>query len=152
MTPDASHTAGADPNPAAEFKQCLARARHDLRNPLAHILGFCEMLLEKAVDREHPLTRVRLQAIYQTADALVREVNRCLGSEHLVPCRNEAVALKNRLRREATAIIVTAEELSQRTRDLIPDRFSEDLAIIAGAGRKLRELSETALEFLIAKE
>jgi len=148
MTPDPPNDPSTEEG-ADDFKERMAQARHDLRNPLAHILGFSEILIEKAHNGGPAMLKQRVEAIYQTADRLVREINRCLDLEQGRMRQSEAAGLKDLLRLESAHIIAAAEDLARQTGLRAHDPFSADLIIIAGAGRKLGELTETALEFLI---
>ena len=80
MTPEAPNETAGGEDPG-EFKQRVAQARHDLRNPLAHILGFSEMLIEKAGADPSDSLKPQFESIYQLADALVAAVNHSLELE-----------------------------------------------------------------------
>ena len=151
MTPEAPNETAGGEDPG-EFKQRVAQARHDLRNPLAHILGFSEMLIEKAGADPSDSLKPQFESIYQLADALVAAVNHSLELERARAGQHEARALKQRLLDGAASITAAAEELARHARTRSPDPFSVDLHIIAGAGRRLSEVTATVLEFLVAKE
>ncbi|MFT4543083.1 MAG: DNA-binding response OmpR family regulator [Planctomycetota bacterium] len=72
-------------NPS-EFSRRLAALRHDLRNPVGHILGYGEMLDEELEGTDADELRSDLQSIHGCADRMVRHIDEYLGAS------NESVA------------------------------------------------------------
>ena len=69
-------------NPEA-FKRRLSRARHDLRSPLCHILGFTEILLEDAEDHARNDLLPQLRAIELATNEALERINEALNVEGL---------------------------------------------------------------------
>lgn len=49
----------------------VAKARHDLRNPLGEIIGYAEILAEEAVELGHPQLQKELTGLLATASLSV---------------------------------------------------------------------------------
>jgi DNA-binding response OmpR family regulator len=65
---------------ASEFRTRLAGVRHDLRNPVGHVLGYGEMLDEELEDTDANELRSQLESIHSCADRMVRQIDEFLGS------------------------------------------------------------------------
>ncbi len=57
----------------------LAHARHELRTPLGHIIGYSEMLLEEVEDGEHAKLAEPLRAVHRDARFLLGRLNELLA-------------------------------------------------------------------------
>lgn len=137
-------SAGALPN----FAPMVAKARHDLRNPIGQILGFGEMLLEEARALGFEPFVADLDLINQCANDLIGQVNHTLDVQNIATGQSNFQDLKLRLRTLSSQITAAADKLAHLSRALKDDVFSVDLARIAAASRQMRELAETSLAFL----
>jgi len=126
----------------------VIKARHDLHNTIAHVLGFSEMLLEDArEERLHNLCP-KLELLVKTGEEMILHVN-----ENLVGSKIEA-ALSNLPRLErllcswANQVIASVELLSHSPSKRNDRAFQTDLERIAGAAQRTRELATTSLTHL----
>lgn len=53
----------------------VARVRHDLRNPLGHVIGFSEVLMEDAESMGQSRLKEHLKNIHQIANELIGDIN-----------------------------------------------------------------------------
>jgi hypothetical protein len=113
----------------------VIKARHDLHNTIAHVLGFSEMLLEDArEERLHNLCP-KLELLVKTGEEMILHVN-----ENLVGSKIEA-ALSNLPRLErllcswANQVIASVELLSHSPSKRNDRAFQTDLERIAGAAQ-----------------
>lgn len=126
----------------------IAKARHDLRNPLAHILGFSEMAMEKAQEKGFNHLKSRLEVIYRTASLMLEQINQGLDAANITAGLSDLPALQQQLGKLCHKIIAIAQILTRKSRKLAGDMFSSDLARIIGAAQRLLELTETCLPSL----
>lgn len=147
--PDNNPPPSGAPSPeAVAFAQQVRKARHDLRNPLAHILGFTEMLVEKTGQQGLNFLKSRLQVIERTARELTDAVNRELDAHRLAAKDGDVAGLLANLRKFGARIEHTAESLQRKRAVRADSAFQDDLARIAGAARNLMGLAETRLAAL----
>jgi CheY-like chemotaxis protein len=132
-----------------DFARRVAKARHDLRNPVAHILGFSEMLGEKAREHGYNYIKGRLELIDRAAAEMIEAINGCLDPKKIQAGESDVAALGEKLRRLATRIASVTDALSRKPLVRKDEVFSSDLARIAGAARQVQELSGTALAVLL---
>src|SRR2546422_530554 len=64
---------GGESAPVASLSLRVIKARHDLVNPIGHILGFSEMLLEEVQTQGHDRLRAQLQLVHQTASRMMAQ-------------------------------------------------------------------------------
>ena len=69
-----------------EFRALLSKARHDLRSPLCHILGFNEILQEEAEAASRPDLIPLFEEIGEMASNMVREVGETLELNRILAC------------------------------------------------------------------
>src|SRR5690349_12148175 len=69
-------SAQSQPTP---LNQKASKARHDLNNSIAHILGFAEMWLEEIPEEDANL-RSHLDVIFRTAQRMMAQVGEHLGA------------------------------------------------------------------------
>jgi signal transduction histidine kinase len=137
-------TGGASHHPP-DFAQQVAQARHDLRNPLGHIMGFTEILLEQVPKRGYDAMKPGLQAIYQQSEQLVARINQCLDPVRLREGRSNLLALRRETQHIATQVLATAQSLTARAQAAQDEFFITDLGRISGSAQRLLELSDKAL-------
>lgn len=126
----------------------VAKARHDLRNPLSHILGFSEMLLDEAKTHGHQNLQADLELIYRTADRMIALTNHYLDWHKIEAGPSELPVLEDQLRKLSALVLTTTERLANQTRALNSEIIHNDLARIAGAARQILDLIEPALRSL----
>ncbi len=125
----------------------VSRARHDLRNPLGHILGFSEMLVEEARHRGFYHFVADFEAISEAANQMIAEISQRLDSAAVDSGIENPLILKKQITSLASKIIHTATGLSHMAGALKEDVFSPDLARIVSSAKHLVELSERCLGF-----
>jgi DNA-binding response OmpR family regulator len=62
------------------FSELLGAVRHDLRNPVGHVLGYGEMLDEELEEDGPGELRAHLESIHGCADRMVRQIDEYLGA------------------------------------------------------------------------
>ena len=130
----------------------MAKARHDLRNPLGEIVGFAEILREEATAAEHAALQPAFHAICADAHALLLQLNTTLEPDTL---RDQPERLPALL----TATDAYCARATTATRDLrvtcaaLPGRpFLEDLDRILTAAKHLAERAPLLLADLYESE
>ncbi|MCI0537029.1 MAG: response regulator, partial [Verrucomicrobiales bacterium] len=129
------------------LRECVSRARHDLRNPLGHILGFSEILVEEARNRGFDHFVADFEAISESANQMMAEISRRLDSAAVRSGNENPVILKKQITSLASKIIHTATSLSHLATALKEDVFSPDLGRIASSAKHLLDLAESSLGF-----
>jgi signal transduction histidine kinase len=116
----------------------LATIRHDLRTPVNHILGYCEMLLEDAAEPVPPLTAVRGggQALLQAIDSALADSADGVTAERFHEFAGKASAI-------VEGILEGCEE-ARRHPAAMPE-WSPDLDKISGAACRLAEMANRGL-------
>jgi len=137
----------SDPSPG-ELNQRAAKARHDLRNPLSHILGFSEMLLDEARTHGHEQLKPDLELLYRTADRMIALTNHYLDWHKIEAGLSDIPILEDQLRQLSTLVLVTTEHLVNQSGVLHSEILRNDLARITGAARQMLGLIEPALRSL----
>jgi len=66
------------------FEARLSAARHDLRTPLNHIIGYCEILIENAEDRGSDELVPDLTKVRSAGQQLLDLVGTLLSGDHLL--------------------------------------------------------------------
>src|SRR6186713_471769 len=79
------------------LRECVSRARHDLRNPLGHILGFSEMLAEEARNRGFYHFVADFEAISEAANQMVAEIGQRLDGAAFQSCIENSAILKKQI-------------------------------------------------------
>ena len=130
---------------ASPFHRQVIKARHDLRNPLAHILGFSEMLGEHAVKVNLPGLRADSQLINAVAEKILAEVNQTLDPVKLESGEGQVPRLQEQLQSLTNQILQLTQNAAARFGHLRDDVITNDLARITGAAEKLIELAQSIL-------
>ncbi len=146
----AHHTPSSEGNDCREaFAKAVAKARHDLRNPLAHILGFTEILIEQTGPQGLNFLNSRLQLIERTANELTQAVNGELEPQRIESGESDIAGLLTQLQKTAGRIRQTAASLQKKPAVRNDVGFLDDLTRIAGAASQLVEMAEPTLAFLL---
>lgn len=114
----------------------LAELRHNLRTPVNHILGYCEMLIEDATEANASSVVDALREIHSNARAALADVNSALANRESVP-RADVRALCERIRPRVESIqrcIALARDGGSRP------EWSADLDRISRAASALLEI------------
>ena len=127
------------------FLQQVTKARHDLRNPLAHILGFSEMLAEHARRQGHDDLRADSMAVNAIAEQILAQVNQVLDTVKIEQGQSDIPGLQEEAQTLATKILQLTDEVGRKFGLLNDDVINNDLARIAGAAQKLIELAGSTL-------
>ena len=116
--------------------ESVSELRHELRTPVNHIVGYCEMLLEDAVEADHTDHKVALQDTLGVARDVLNLINTGLPpSEKEVP-RRSVVDLVESLREPQRRIVNIMTSLlgSGAPAD---GSFADDVRRIIGAAERL---------------
>jgi phosphoserine phosphatase RsbU/P len=116
-----------------------AQVRHDLRNPLSDILGFCDVLREEAVERKLDHLLAEFALIHEAAARIFADVNHALSPENLKHRTTDFNALEAMILLHAEKILSTTESLSTKCDLLEPNSFGDDLLRITSSARRLRD-------------
>jgi signal transduction histidine kinase len=127
------------------FHRQVIKARHDLRNPLAHILGFSEMLAEHAVKLKVHDLRTDSRAINALAEQILAQVNHALDPAHIEAGQSDIPWLQEQVQALAAQILNLTDIAVRKFGHLQDDVITNDLARIAGAAQKMIELAGSAL-------
>ncbi len=120
----------------------LSRMRHELRTPINHILGYCEMLLEEAQLSEQPLEDLRkIRAGGRELQALIA---RYFDEEHFLQER-DLHQLYHDLRTPVNHIIGYSDLLIEQTEDPATQAAVADLKKIRDAATNWLSLMEAYL-------
>jgi adenylate cyclase len=114
----------------------MAGLRHELRTPLNHIIGFSEMLLEEAADKNSPALVPALQLLHEQARELLARLNALLAGAasdvDYAPQQLEAKLLPS-LRR----VVECTDALRTEAAALGTSRIRDDVERIATAAQRL---------------
>lgn len=66
------------------FEERLSKTRHDLRTPLNHIIGYCEILIEDAEDEGSNALIPDLKKVQSAGRQLLELMGTLLSSDHLL--------------------------------------------------------------------
>jgi sigma-B regulation protein RsbU (phosphoserine phosphatase) len=133
-----------DPSDSTAPKLDLSRIRHDLRTPINHILGYCELLQEEdAVPAEFQPDLKKIHGGGQQLLALIKEY---FDEATFEEKRRDLQQLCHELRTPVNHIVGYAELLEEQAEDRGLSRLLPDLRKIADAGHTWLGLME---EYLI---
>ena len=120
-------------------RTALSHLRHELHTPLNHIIGYSELLLESAAERDLAALEPGLRELHQHARQLLLLVDDVLGRT-----RKDSDIDLGRLNSQASgpisSIIIAADELKARAQGSGAAEVDQDLERIAGAARTLRSM------------
>ncbi|HXJ77550.1 MAG TPA: response regulator [Candidatus Methylomirabilis sp.] len=118
----------------------LAHARHELRTPLGHIIGYAEMLLEELEGAGPGPLEAPLQALHADARQLLSRLNALLAPPADGGPAADLGALFQQLVGPAQATVTAADELKQAARAVVSDDLHADVEKIAVAAARFRDL------------
>lgn len=113
----------------------VATLRHDLRTPVNHIVGYCELLLEDADAAEHADRRARLQGSLRAVREALDMINTSLAPGGREVTQNDVDALYEQLREPHARI------MEFMTGMLAPQDARTDDEFVADVG-KIRHATE----------
>lgn len=142
-------TASLHPNPVPAR---VAKARHDLRNPLGEIIGFAEILREEAADLGHQQLQPAFVAICADANSLLKQLNETLELENLRRQPATVAALCSAIPAYGARATLAVDGLSAQCSDLPGQPFLEDLSRITTAARHMTERAPLLLADLYEGE
>ena len=91
--------------------------KHDLRTPLNHIIGYCEMLLEEAADHAQPHLVADLERIHFAGRRLLVVINDLFDPIKSVAYKADPSLVDHEIRTPLNQIIGYAEMLQEEARD-----------------------------------
>jgi class 3 adenylate cyclase len=118
----------------------LAHARHELRTPLGHIIGYSEMLLEEVEDGGPAVLVDPLRRLHQDARQLLARLNEILAAPRPDTAPVALPALLAQLVTPAEALAVVVEAARATTPPDAADGLRADLDKMAAAGGHLVDL------------
>ncbi len=114
--------------------------KHDLRTPLNHIIGYCEMLLEEAADHTRPQLVADLEHIHFAGRRLLVVINDLFDPIKSVAYKADPSLVDHEIRTPLNQIIGYAEMLQEEARDQGATAFVADSGKILAAARELLRL------------
>ena len=114
--------------------------KHDLRTPLSHIIGYCEMLLEETADLpQHGFAR-DLERIHYAGRRLLVVINDLFDPVKSVAYKSDPHLVHHEIRTPLNQIIGYAEMLQEEARERGAAAFVADFEKILNAARELLRL------------
>lgn len=121
----------------------LRQLRHDLRTPVNHILGYCEMVLE---DETVPKQFVdELEKIHKGGHRLLNLINEYLSEESFDPSRTNLSQISHDLRTPVNMIIGYCDLIADQADDPATYPFLHDLRRIRSAAQDWLRRMEACL-------
>lgn len=114
--------------------------KHDLRTPLNHIIGYCEMLLEEPANQARPLLVADLERIHLAGRRLLIVINDLFDPIKSAAYKANPSLIHHEIRTPLNQIIGYAEMLQEEAREQGAGAFAEDAGKILEASRKLLNL------------
>jgi adenylate cyclase len=121
----------------------LARVRHELRNPINHILGYCDILLED--DDLPPAFRDDLERVRNGGQALLALISHYFDDKTFASRKIDLHELSHELRTPVNHIIGYCELLAEQPDAASNPTLLSDLAKIKGAAQTWLRLMEKRL-------
>lgn len=123
----------------------LAEFRHDLANPVNHVVGYAELLVIGANEREVPDLAEPLQALSRCASDLRRHLEEHLPLARIRANEVDLSAVRSDVTASAEALLEQVSILKPRVRGRWAEA-EEDLEQIALAAKRLLELAATEVQ------
>jgi adenylate cyclase len=120
-------------------RTALSHLRHELHTPLNHIIGYSELLLESAAERDLAALEPGLRELHQHARQLLLLVDDVLGRTRK-DSDIDLARLSSQASGPISSIIIAADELKARAQGSGAAEVDQDLEHIAGAARTLRSM------------
>jgi class 3 adenylate cyclase/CheY-like chemotaxis protein len=114
--------------------------KHDLRTPLNHIIGYCEMLLEEAADAPEQAFVADLERIHFAGRRLLNVINDLFDPVKSVAYKADPNLIHHEVRTPLNQIIGYAEMLQEEARERGAEPFVADFEKILKAARELLRL------------
>jgi len=130
----------------------LARIRHELRTPMNHILGYCEMLLDQTEEPGAQLLGNDLGLIHTAGTNLLAQLNELLellaADEEAIKAAPDSlwVKVRHELRTPLNQIIGYSEMLQEEAAEAGYPDFVPDLEYIRAAAKRLLALIAEVLD------
>ena len=123
--------------PGALSPETVAALRHDLRTPVNHIVGYCELLLEDAGDDAMAPRRAALEAALATVREVLTMINTALPPSGAGITQGDVDALYARLRGPHARILEAMATLSTPAAQTADPEFAADVGKIREATEQL---------------
>lgn len=123
----------------------LATYRHDLANPVNHVVGYTELLVMGATERQATELELPLQELTRCANELRRHLEEQLPTELIRTCGVDLPAVRSTVSASAEALLRQVSSL----RAQINGRWAEaeeDLEQIAHAANRLLALTAAGVQ------
>jgi adenylate cyclase len=114
--------------------------KHDLRTPLNHIIGYCEMLLEECASEAPPQLVADLERIHLAGRRLLTVINDLFDPIKSAAYKSNPALVHHEIRTPLNQIIGYAEMLQEEAQEQGAGAFAEDAGKILEAARKLLRL------------
>lgn len=114
--------------------------KHDLRTPLNHIIGYCEMLLEEPANQARPQLVADLERIHLAGRRLLTVINDLFDPIKSTAYKANPALIHHEIRTPLNQIIGYGEMLQEEAREQGAGAFAEDAGKILEASRKLLNL------------
>jgi adenylate cyclase len=114
--------------------------KHDLRTPLNHIIGYCEMLLEESASDTKPQLIADLERIHLAGRRLLIVVNDLFDPIKSAAYKGNPELVHHEIRTPLNQIIGYAEMLQEEAQEQGADAFAADAGKILEAAHKLLQL------------
>lgn len=111
--------------------------RHDLRTPLNHIIGYCEMLLEESANDARPQLVADLERIHLAGRRLLVVINDLFDPIKFAGYKANPALIHHEIRTPLNQIIGYAEILQEDACEQGAGAFAQDTGKILEASRKL---------------
>lgn len=111
--------------------------KHDLRTPLNHIIGYCEMLLEESANDAPPQLVTDLERIHLAGRRLLTVINDLFDPIKSAAYKGNPALIHHEIRTPLNQIIGYAEMLQEEAREQGAGAFADDTGKILEASRKL---------------
>ncbi len=118
----------------------MGNLKHDLRTPLNHIIGYCEMLLEESTSTDRPQLLADLERIHLAGRRLLVVINDLFDPIKSAAYKANPALIHHEIRTPLNQIIGYAEMLQEEATEQGADTFAEDAGKILEAARKLLHL------------
>ncbi len=116
----------------------VATLRHDMRTPVNHIVGYCELLLEDAEGPDHAARRARLEESLRAVRDALEMINASLSPGGRDVTQRDVDALYDRLRAPHARIMESmAALLTPQDHATVDEEFSADVRKIRNATEQL---------------
>jgi CheY-like chemotaxis protein len=114
--------------------------KHDLRTPLNHIIGYCELLLEESAKESPPQLLADLEHIHLAGRRLLFVINDLFDPIKSAAYKADPALVHHEIRTPLNQIIGYAEMLQEEAQEQGAGAFAEDAGKILEAAHKLLHL------------